>query len=49
MGLDVLSGAQLYILQATVRQFVSLEKDVFLFQPPAQSGRGIEKPKSLKV
>jgi hypothetical protein len=39
----------LYAQQVTVWRFTFREKDTFLFQPPMQSGRGIEEPKSLEV
>jgi hypothetical protein len=39
----------LYAQQMTIWWFISPGKDVFLFQPPMQSKRGIEKPKSLGV
>jgi hypothetical protein len=50
MELDALIDDQLYMHNR--RQCdVSLpeKKDAFLFQPPAQSRRGIEEPKSFKV
>jgi hypothetical protein len=50
MGLDELIDAQLY-MHSRRRCGDSLpeKKVVFLFQPLAQSGRGIEEPKSLEV
>jgi hypothetical protein len=47
MERDVLGGAKLY--RRSRRQgddLVLQEKDVFLFQPPARSGREAEEPKS---
>jgi hypothetical protein len=50
MGLDALSDAQLY-MRSRQQYDDSLpeKKDGFLFQPPTQSERGIEEPKSLEV
>jgi hypothetical protein len=39
----------LYAQQVIVWWFTSREKDAFLFQPPTQSGHGIEELKSLEV
>jgi hypothetical protein len=49
MGLDALSDAQLDMRSGRQCDDSLTEKNVFLFQPPAQSGRGIEGPKSLEV
>jgi hypothetical protein len=50
MGLDALSNALLYMRSRRQYDDSLLEKkDVFLFQPPAQSRRGIKETKSLEV
>jgi hypothetical protein len=50
MGLDVLIDAQLYICsRRQCDDSFPRKKDVFLFQPPVQSGRGMEELKNLEV
>jgi hypothetical protein len=50
MGLDVLIDAHLYMRnRRQCDDSLTEKKDAFLFQPPAQSRRGIEEPKSLDV
>jgi hypothetical protein len=50
MGLDAVIDAQLYMRsRRQCDDSLPEKKDDFMFQPPTQSGRGIEEPKSLKV
>jgi hypothetical protein len=50
MGLDTLIDTQLYMRsRRQCDDSLPEKKDDFLFQPPMQSGHGIEEAKSLKV